>query len=69
MPLKECQNFNMSLVTIASLEEQKKIMNQLKKYEKNLLFTGFHWIEKIKNRVGDGNIQESLLNKTCFLTT
>ena len=41
MPLKECQNFNMSLVTIASLEEQKEIMNQLKEYEKE---PAVYWI-------------------------
>ena len=35
--------------------------------KKNLLFTGFHYIEKIKNRDGDGSIQGSLLNKFFYI--
>jgi len=38
---KECQKYDMNLVTIGSLEEQKNIMEQLKKYERE---PAVYWI-------------------------
>ena len=38
---KECQKYGMNLVTIGSLEEQKNIMEQLKKYERE---PAVYWI-------------------------